>query len=469
MLEEIRISSLGVIESSTLELGPGLTVITGETGAGKTMVVTALGPAAGRPRGHRRRAHRRPRRPGRGCGRRRHAAGVRGRGRGRRRDRGGRPASSWPATSRPRAVRAPSSAGPRCRCRRSPPWPSPWSPCTASPTSTACSRRGPSARRSTASPAPTTRPSSPPTRTLHGRLLETERVLAEVASSARERAREADLLRFGLGEIDAVSPQPGEDAELAAEESRLGFADTLRTAAEQAREALSSDDDQPDALAAAAAARGLLDGVRDHDPEAGALADRLAELTYVLSDLASDVASYSSGLETDPARLAAVSERRAALTALTRKYGSTVDEVLAWAEESAARLLDLDGTDDRIADPDGRAGRAAPTARRGRHRAVAEPPAGRGGARRRGHRRAGPAGDAGRAAGDRGAPARRRAARRRPSAADAAGRGPAAGRHAVGALRRLRHRRGRVPARGQRRRRAAPARPRAPPAASCRG
>ena len=59
----------------------------------------------------------------------------------------------------------------------------------------------------------------------------------------------------------------------------------------------------------------------------------LAELTYLLVDLAGDVASYAASLDTDPARLAAVSERRAALTALTRKYGETIDEVLAWAED----------------------------------------------------------------------------------------------------------------------------------------
>ena len=69
-----------------------------------------------------------------------------------------------------------------------------------------------------------------------------------MVATARERAREADLLRFGLGEIEAVSPEPGEDVTLAAEETRLGFADTLRTAAEQAREALSSEDGDPDAL-----------------------------------------------------------------------------------------------------------------------------------------------------------------------------------------------------------------------------
>ena len=93
------------------------------------------------------------------------------------------------------------------------------------------------------------------------------------------REREADLLRFGLGEIEAVSPASGEDASLAAEESRLGFADTLRNAAEQARDCLSSEDGGPDALSAVSAARKLLDSVRDHDHEVAGLADRLAEVS----------------------------------------------------------------------------------------------------------------------------------------------------------------------------------------------
>ncbi|WP_331251049.1 DNA repair protein RecN [Nocardioides sambongensis] len=157
------------------------------------------------------------------------------------------------------------------------------------------------------------------------------------------------MLRFGVDEITAVAPQPGEDLELAAEESRLGHADTLQGAAEQAREALSSEQGVPDAMAAVGAARGLLDGVRDHDPAAAALADRVTELSYLLTDVATDVASYASSVEVDPARLAAVSERRAALTALTRKYGDTPADVLAWCEEASARLLDLDSTDDSIA------------------------------------------------------------------------------------------------------------------------
>ena len=116
------------------------------------------------------------------------------------------------------------------------------------------------------------------------------------------------------------------------------------------------------------AARKLLDGVREHDPEAAALADRLAEVSYLLSDVAADVSSYASGLDTDPVRLAAVSERRAALTALTRKYGETIDEVLAWAEQGARRLLDLDGTDERIEELRGARERAARRARRARGR-----------------------------------------------------------------------------------------------------
>lgn len=88
--------------------------------------------------------------------------------------------------------------------------------------------------------------------------------------------------------------------------------------------------------------------MREHDPDAAALADRVTEVSYLLADVAADVAAYAAGLDTDPARLAAVSERRAAITALTRKYGETVDDVLAWAQQGAERLLQLDDSDGRI-------------------------------------------------------------------------------------------------------------------------
>lgn len=347
MLEEIRIRSLGVIESSTLELGPGLTVITGETGAGKTMVVTALGLILGG------RAD-----PGAVRTGAKHARveGVLG------------------VADLPEVVVAVEESGGEVedgrvvlarnvaaegRSRA-------WVGGAAVPVSGLASVAEPlvavhgqsdqhrllkqSAQREALDRfgGSAVAKAAASYSDLYTRLIDVERELRAVVLSAQERAREADQLRFGLTEIEAVSPEPGEDTALAAEEGRLGFADTLRTAAEQAREALSSEEGSPDALATTSSARTLLEGVREHDPLAGELADRLAEVTYLLSDVAADVASYAARLDTDPARLAAVSERRAALTALTRKYGETIDEVLAWAEGGSRRLLDLDSTDEQI-------------------------------------------------------------------------------------------------------------------------
>ncbi|WP_205472159.1 DNA repair protein RecN [Nocardioides sp. SYSU D00038] len=347
MLEEIRIGSLGVIDSSTLELGPGLTVITGETGAGKTMIVSALGLLLG----------------GRAD-----SGAVRSGARTARVE-GVVHAGDLPAFAaavedvggeveddRVVLARNVSSEG---RSRAFVGGASVPVSALAEVAEPLVAVHGQSDQHRLLQPraqrdaldrfgGPGLAAVATAYRDLHQRLEEVEHELDEVVTTARDRAREADLLRFGLGEVEAVEPNPGEDAELAREEARLGFADTLRTAAEQAREALSSEEGAPDALTVVSHARTALDSVREHDDEAGQLADRLAEITYLLSDVAADVASYASRVETDPARLAAVSERRAALTALTRKYGDTIDEVLAWAESSARRLLDLDGTDERI-------------------------------------------------------------------------------------------------------------------------
>ncbi|NEA06613.1 DNA repair protein RecN, partial [Streptomyces sp. SID10116] len=87
---------------------------------------------------------------------------------------------------------------------------------------------------------------------------------------------------------------------------------------------------------------------RSHDPALSALADRLGEIGILLGDVAGELAGYADDLDADPLRLAAVEERRAALTQLTRKYGEDIDAVLAWAEEGAARLTELEGDDDRL-------------------------------------------------------------------------------------------------------------------------
>ncbi|QVT79665.1 DNA repair protein RecN [Nocardioides aquaticus] len=347
MIEEIRISSLGVIDSSSLELGPGLTVVTGETGAGKTMVVTALGLLLGgrADSGSVRSGARQARvegvvavgsLPG-------FAAAVDAAG-GEVEDDRVVLARNVAAEGRSRAYVGGASVPVATLTGLAQPL---------------VAVHGQSDQHRLLQPRTQRealdRFGGPPVQDLvaeHGagwsRLQQVERELEETVASARERAREADLLRFGLAEVEAVAPEPGEDVSLAAEESRLGNSDTLLTAAEQAREALSSENGGPDAMAAVAAGRGALEQVRVHDREAADLADRLAEVGYLLSDVAADVASYASRVDVDPSRLAAVSERRAALTALTRKYGETVEEVLAWAEQASVRLLDLDGTDERI-------------------------------------------------------------------------------------------------------------------------
>jgi DNA repair protein RecN (Recombination protein N) len=347
MLEEIRISALGVIDESVLELGPGFTAITGETGAGKTMVVTALGLLLGG------RADSGAVRTG--------APQARVEGVVSARDlpdvlpflaeMGGELdddrlllARQVSAEGRSRAFAGGAGVPAAALGRLADSLVAVHGQSDQHRLLRAGAQRDALDRFAGAEVA-TLREAFQQS---YEQLRAVEAELADVVATARERAREADVLRFGLEEIEKVGPQPGEDLELSTEESRLGFADTLRTAAEQARTTLSADEGA-DALGMVSAARRLLDGVRDHDPQAAELAERLAELSYVLSDLAADVASYASGLDTDPARLAAVSERRAALGALTRKYGDTIDEVLAWSAASAERLLALEDTDGLIA------------------------------------------------------------------------------------------------------------------------
>ncbi|MBL0747895.1 DNA repair protein RecN [Nocardioides baculatus] len=353
MLEELRISQLGVIDSSTLELGPGLTVITGETGAGKTMVVTALGLLLGgrADSGAVRTGAKQARVEGVV------SAAALDTFRDAVEDAGGVVEDDQVVLARNVAAHGRSRA---------------WVGGASVPVTTLADLAEPLVAvhgqsdqhrllRAGAQRASLDRfggDALAATATSYAsrwaELAATERTLAEVLGSARERAREADQLRFGLGEVEAIDPKPGEDVELAAEETRLGFADTLRTAAETAREALSSEEGSPDALGLSSAARQALDGVREHDATAGELADRIAEVGHLLVDVAGDVASYASSLETDPARLANVSERRAALTALTRKYGETIDEVLAWAEDGAKRLLDLEDADGQVGELEAR-------------------------------------------------------------------------------------------------------------------
>jgi DNA repair protein RecN (Recombination protein N) len=355
VLSEIRIRGLGVIEDVTLELGPGLTVVTGETGAGKTMVVTGLHLLFG--------GRADPARVRSGSGR----AVVDGRLR--------LPPDS-PVLARAIEAGAEVDEDGELLVSRA----------------IAVEGRSRAYLGGSAVPAALLGELAEGVLAVHGQsdqlrllkpaeqraaldrygslagLLERHREaygawrrladdLADRTARARELAREADGLRAGLEEIAAVEPQPGEDTQLGVEADKLAHADALRLAAREAHTALAGDPDDPaadgaDVTALLGAARRALAHESAADPELAALEKRLDELAYLVGDVATELASYGERLDADPARLAEVEDRRAALKALVRKYGDvegTVEEVLAWSEQSAERLATLDVSEDALA------------------------------------------------------------------------------------------------------------------------
>ena len=348
MLGELRIADLGVISEATLELHPSLTVVTGETGAGKTMVVTGLGLLLGGradPRAVRRGAER---------------ARVEGRFRladtellklaveaGAELDEDELlVARHVTAAGRSRAYLGGAQVP---------------APICASVTEGLIVIHGQSEQTRLGTPDRQRElldrfaraALSTTLARYRERYAERRAAVADLAglrSAAQARARELDLLRFGLAEIERVNPISGEDTALAAEARRLQSADDLRLVAQAALGRLAgADDEAGGALSELTAAQKALDA-GPSDETLGSLSGRLAELGYVLADLTGDLARYLDGLEAEPGRLEQIAERRAGLAGLTRKYGSSVDEVLSWAQEAAARLGELEASDDRIED-----------------------------------------------------------------------------------------------------------------------
>ena len=144
----------------------------------------------------------------------------------------------------------------------------------------------------------------------------------------------------------------------------------------------------PSAVERIAAARQALLGEVDHDPALRELDRRLADLGYLAADLAADLSGYLTDVEVDPARMAWVQQRRADLTALTRKYGETIDDVLEWGRTSAQRLDTLMGSDSRIEALEPEVARLDPGAHRRRPSAHQGTDRGRQAAGRGGDRRA---------------------------------------------------------------------------------
>ena len=363
MLEEVRITSLGVIDEAVLELSAGFNVVTGETGAGKTMVVSGLGllfggkadPARVRPGAERAAVEGRLAiEPGGAVARQVNESGGD-------LDDDGRTliiSRSVSAEGRSRAAVGGRSV--------------PVSLLTYL-ADDLVAVHGQADQQQLLRPGRQRQAldqfSGPAFAELLGsyqrayhRHQQVRAELEELTTLARERTREAEDLRRGLAEVERAEPAEGEDLELVAEEERLANADALHTAATTAHEALLGDPasgsyDSADVSTLLAAARSALESAAQHDPRLAALAGRVGEAAYLLSDIATELASYAQSVEADPGRLAIVQERRADLTRLVRAYGSgpaggapggDLGAVLAWAKAAGARLAELDGDEDRI-------------------------------------------------------------------------------------------------------------------------
>lgn len=167
--------------------------------------------------------------------------------------------------------------------------------------------------------------------------------LKEVRENSRARALEAQSLQGALEEIAAVNPRAGEEDELKAEMVKLMNVEALRIASATALTALSgseySSGEEANVMGLLDAARGALQGQASADEELAALEARINELMILTTDIASDLSSYAASLDVEgPERLAQVQTRRAQLATLMRKYGADIAEVLEWAEGSRTRL-----------------------------------------------------------------------------------------------------------------------------------
>jgi DNA repair protein RecN (Recombination protein N) len=175
--------------------------------------------------------------------------------------------------------------------------------------------------------------------------------LDELHDRDGSRERDLDLYRYELSEIEEVGPDPVEEAELATERERLRHVEGLREAAAGARaSALGTEEDGGGAASALAQAEALLQGAGGVDPQLDAICERLSALAVELGDVAIELRGYLEGVDADPARLAAVEERLEAVERLKRKHGGSVESVLAHAERCRAEIERLAGAEERGAE-----------------------------------------------------------------------------------------------------------------------
>ncbi len=362
MIEYLQISGLGVIGEATVDLDPGFTVVTGETGAGKTMVVTALGLLLGRradagvvrrgarrasvdagvrlPAGHRALAlaeeagavvdeadgagardlllSRSVTAAGEGT---RSRAGV-----------GGRAVPVGVLSEVGAALVAVHGQNDQVRLQ------------------------SPAAQRHAldAFGGPGLQAALRAYREEHEAYTRARRERDMLVERQQERAREAEALQRGLEEIDEADPHAGEDEELRTRIRRLEDVEELRAAAGGAHALLAgpdleAGDDTPGAVTLVESARAAVLAAPGRDEDLEAAAARLAEAAVVLNDISADLARYGADLDADAAGdLDAAQSRLAELTRLQRLYGPELTDVVAWAQTQRPRLEELQGDSGRI-------------------------------------------------------------------------------------------------------------------------
>jgi DNA repair protein RecN (Recombination protein N) len=350
VIEEMRLRDLGVIAEATLPIGPGFTAITGETGAGKTMVVTGLGlllgqradsgavragasqatvdgvwiiPEAGGVADRVREAGGDVEPIGDGRAELFVGRSISSEGRGRA-SVGGRAAPAGVLADLADELVVVHGQSDQLRLR------------SAAAQRAALDRFGGAKVQSARDEY----------RLAFERWRALDRELSQLTADRDTRAREAEELRAQLDEIEQAAPQTGEDAELATRAERLANAEELRVAAASAHDALSGEGEAPDAGSLLAEARRALERV--HDPVLEELAGQIADLGYRAADIAAALAGYLADLdESGPHELAAVEERRAVLAGLARAHG-TLDAAVALLDTGSSRLAELEDDSDRL-------------------------------------------------------------------------------------------------------------------------
>jgi DNA repair protein RecN (Recombination protein N) len=174
--------------------------------------------------------------------------------------------------------------------------------------------------------------------------------LTELREAAEERARRQDFLAFQLAEIDEVGLESGEIEELARDHARLAHAESLRADGSAAVAALSGDDSfsGESAVDLIQGALRRVEAMARLDSGLAELLERIRGLDTELRDVAADVERYADGVEGDPARLAGLDERIAEIEKLRRKYGQTEQEILAQRDGISSELDAIEGADHRI-------------------------------------------------------------------------------------------------------------------------